>query len=272
MKLFSIFRHSMLFCIGLFFIFPFIWMILTSFKPESEIFSNTITLLPQNFEIIKNYSEAFTKTPLLRFLLNGFIVTIMIFITQIMIALPCAYALAKHNFFGKNLLFVIIVASLLIPPHAICIPLYLLMYKFGFLDTYAGLIAPFSISVFGIFLIRQFFNQVPDDLIYAARMDGFSEFAIVWKIMLPTTLPALISFGIFSIVYHWNDYFWPLISLNEQHLFTPPLGVVAFKNNEAGSSYGPLMAAATIIILPLIIAYLMAQKKFIEGITSTGVK
>lgn len=102
---------------------------------------------------------------------------------------------------------IVVVCCLLIPPQAISVPLYILMYKFGFLDTYAGLVAPFTISVFGIFLIRQFFNTVPDDLIYAARMDGFSEFAIVWKIMLPTTVPALVSFGIFSVVAHWNDYF-----------------------------------------------------------------
>lgn len=272
MKIFPIFRHITLLAVGFIFIFPFIWMILTSFKPENEMFSNTIHLLPQHFALVQNYSDAFSKTPLFRFLLNGFFVTIMIFLSQVLIAFPCAYALSKHNFLGKELFFSIIIACLLIPPQAICIPLFLLMYKFGILDSYAGLIVPFSISVFGIFLIRQFFNTVPDDLIDAAKIDGFSEFGIVWKIMLPTTIPALISFGIFSIVYHWNDYFWPLISLSTQSLFTPPLGVVAFKNNEAGNSYGPLMAAATIIILPLIIAYLSAQKRFIEGMTSSGLK
>lgn len=272
MKIFSIFRHIILLTVGSVFVFPFIWMVLTSFKPESEIFTNDIQFLPVQFEATKNYIQAFTQTPLLRFLLNGVIVTLLILLTQILVAFPAAYALAKHRFFGRDTFLLVVIACLLIPPQAICIPLYLLMYQFGFLDSYAGLIAPFSISVFGIFLIRQFFQSVPDDLIHAARMDGFSEFAIVWKIMLPTTIPALISFGIFSVVAHWNDYFWPLIVLNSQELFTPPLGVVAFKNDEAGSSYGPLMAAATIVILPLIVAYLSAQKKFIEGITNTGIK
>lgn len=265
-------RHIVLLSIGSLFLFPFIWMVLTSFKPENEIFTNELLFFPTQFEVISNYTQAFSKTPLLRFLFNGIIVTALIFFTQVIVAFPCAYALSKHKFFGKDLLLVVVVACLLIPPQAICIPLYILMFKLGILDTYAGLIVPFSISVFGIFLIRQFFNSVPDDLIHAARMDGFSEFAIVWKIMLPTTIPALVSFAIFSVVAHWNDYFWPLISLNSQELFTPPLGVVAFKNNEAGNSYGPLMAAATIIILPLIMAYLLAQKKFIEGITNTGIK
>ncbi|NLK66971.1 MAG: carbohydrate ABC transporter permease [Campylobacteraceae bacterium] len=269
---FSIFRHVFLLSFSLLFLFPFIWMVLTSFKPEYEIFSNELLFFPVNSVGFANYIEAFKATPLLRFLLNGVFVTLMIFFTQVLVAFPCAYALAKHKFIGKDFLLIVVVACLLIPPQAISVPLYILMYKFGFLDTYAGLIAPFTISVFGIFLIRQFFNSVPDDLIHAARMDGYSEFAIVWKIMLPTTIPALVSFGIFSIVAHWNDYFWPLIVLSSEELFTPPLGVVAFKNDEAGNSYGPLMAAATIIILPLIIAFLAMQRKFVEGITNTGIK
>jgi multiple sugar transport system permease protein len=131
---------------------------------------------------------------------------------------------------------------------------------------------PFTISVFGIFLMRQFFLTVPDDLIDAARMDGFGEFAIVWRVMLPTALPAVTAFGIFSVVAHWNDYFWPLIVINSEHLYTPPLGVATFRNEEAGTRYGPLMAAATVIIAPLVVAFLLAQRRFIEGITLTGMK
>jgi multiple sugar transport system permease protein len=120
--------------------------------------------------------------------------------------------------------------------------------------------------------MRQFFMTVPDDLVDAARMDGISEFGIVWRVMLPTAIPAVTAFGIFSVVAHWNDYFWPLIAVNSRELFTPPLGVVAFRNEEAGTDYGPLMAAATVIITPLILAFLVAQRRFIEGITLTGMK
>jgi multiple sugar transport system permease protein len=140
------------------------------------------------------------------------------------------------------------------------------------LDSYAALVLPFTISVFGIFLMRQFFKTVPDDLIDAARMDGISEFGIVWRVMLPTAIPAVTAFGIFSVVAHWNDYFWPLIVLNSEHLQTPPLAVAHFRNNEAGTNYGPLMAAALVIIAPLVIAFLFAQRRFIEGITLTGIK
>jgi multiple sugar transport system permease protein len=126
--------------------------------------------------------------------------------------------------------------------------------------------------VFGIFLMRQFFKTVPDDLVDAARMDGISEFGIVWRVMLPAAIPAVTAFGIFSVVAHWNDYFWPLIVLTSEHLRTPPLGVAAFRNEEAGTNYGPLMAAAIVIIAPLVVAFLLAQRRFIEGITLTGIK
>lgn len=270
--LFGVLRHVTLVVFSVVFLFPFVWMVLTSFKPEDEMFINEIRLIPERFAAYENYSIAFSETPLVRFMLNGIIVTVAIFLSQIAIAVPASYALAKLNFKGKQVVFMGILACLMIPPQAVSIPWYLLMYKFGWLDSYEALIAPFSISVFGIFLMRQFFNSVPDDLISAARLDGLSEFGIIWRIMVPTAIPALIAFGIFSIVAHWNDYFWPLIVANSQDIYTPPLGVVAFKSDEAGDSYGPLMAAATVIVAPLIIAYLCAQKRFIEGITMSGMK
>jgi multiple sugar transport system permease protein len=126
--------------------------------------------------------------------------------------------------------------------------------------------------VFGIFLMRQFFMTVPDDLVDAARMDGISEFGIVWRVMLPVAYPALTAFGIFSLVAHWNDYFWPLIAVNEQALFTPPVGVAHFRNDDAGTDFGALMAAATVVITPLLVAFIFLQRRFVQGITMTGMK
>jgi multiple sugar transport system permease protein len=251
---------------------PFVWMISTSIKPPAEIFSTEISLWPKKFFGWENYREAFSAIPLLRYMLNGLIVTISIFFFQVIIALPCAYALAKLRFMGRETLFLLVLLCLLIPPHAVAIPLYLLLYKLGLLDSYAALIVPWTISVFGIFLMRQFFMTVPDDYVDAARMDGISEFEIVWRVMLPTAIPALIAFGIFSIVAHWNDYFWPLVVLSSEEYFTPPLGVAAFRNEEFGSAFGPLMAAATVVVTPLVILFLLAQRRFIEGITLTGLK
>ena len=143
--------------------------------------------------IVFNYESAFTKAPLLRYLFNGVVVTVSIFLIQVLVALPCAYALAKLRFWGRELVFAMVMFCLLIPVHAIALPIYIMLAKLGLTNTYAALIIPWTISVFGIFLMRQFFATVPDDLMDAARMDGMSEFSIIWKVMLPTAIPALMA-------------------------------------------------------------------------------
>ncbi|MGF1500761.1 MAG: carbohydrate ABC transporter permease [Paracoccaceae bacterium] len=223
--------------------------------------------------IVFNYSTAFTEAPLLRYLMNGVIVTLSIFLIQVVVALPAAYALAKLRFWGRDLVFALVLFCLLIPVHAVALPLYIMLAKVGLTNTYAALVIPWTISVFGIFLMRQFFVTVPDDLIDAARMDGMSEFSIVWKVMLPTAIPALLAFGIFSVVAHWNDYFWPrIVVTGNRDLFTPPLGLREFRGDADGSFWGPMMASATVIVIPLIVAFLLAQRRFIEGITLSGMK
>jgi multiple sugar transport system permease protein len=223
--------------------------------------------------VIFNYTKAFTEAPLLRYLLNGVIVTLSIFLIQIVVALPAAYALAKLKFWGRELVFSLVLFCLLIPVHAIALPLYLILAKLGLTNTYAALVIPWTISVFGIFLMRQFFMTVPDDLVDAARMDGMSEFSIVWRVMLPTAIPALLAFAIFSVVAHWNDYFWPrIVVTGDRSLFTPPLGLREFKGDADGSFFGPMMATATVIVTPLIVAFMLAQRRFIEGITLSGMK
>ncbi|MEL0438016.1 carbohydrate ABC transporter permease [Phycobacter sp. K97] len=223
--------------------------------------------------VVFNYTKAFSEAPLLRYLLNGIIVTASIFLIQVVVALPAAYALAKLRFWGREAVFGLVLFCLLIPVHAIALPLYIMLAKLGLTNTYAALVVPWTISVFGIFLMRQFFMTVPDDLIDAARMDGMGEFAIVWRVMLPTAIPALLAFAIFSIVAHWNDYFWPrIVVTGNRDLFTPPLGLREFKGDGDGSYFGPMMATATVIVTPLIVAFLIAQKRFIEGITLSGMK
>ena len=289
----EIIKHLILILGAVVVILPFYLMLSFSFKSPSEIQSisggffgsqelmldrrcvkegkseEECTMLP----IVYNYKAAFEEAPLLRYLLNGVIVTVSIFAIQILIALPCAYALAKLNFLGKNIVFGMVIFCLLIPVHAIALPLYLMLAKLGLTNTYAALVIPWTISVFGIFLMRQFFMTVPDDLINAARMDGMSEFSIIWKVMLPTAIPALLAFAIFSVVAHWNDYYWPRVVITgDRDLMTPPLGLRMFKSDMDGNEYGPMMAAATIIVTPLVVAFLLAQRRFIEGITLTGMK
>lgn len=286
-------KHLVLILGALIVILPFYVMVSNSLKSPREIETNTGGFFGAQEQMVNeycvklgnpredcmetpvifNYSEAFKKAPLLLYLLNGVIVTVSIFLIQVIIALPCAYALAKLRFWGRDAVFTMVLFCLLIPVHAIALPIYIMLAKVGLTNTYASLIIPWTISVFGIFLMRQFFMTVPDDLIDAARMDGMGEFSIIWRVMLPTAIPALLAFAIFSIVAHWNDYFWPRIAITgDRSLYTPPLGLREFKGDADGSIWGPMMATATIIVTPLIIAFLLAQRRFIEGITLTGMK
>lgn len=264
-------RHLVLAVGAIVILFPFAWMVATSFKPAPEIYTPEIQLLPEHF-YLGNYAAAFSAQPLLRYLLNGVLVTGGIFVFQVLFSVPCAYALAKLRFRGRDFLFAMILLALLIPVYVVAIPLYYMLFKVHLLNTYAALIIPFWTSAFGIFLMRQFFKTVPDDLIDAARLDGCGEFAIVWRIMVPNAVPAILAFGIFSVVYHWNDYFWPLIVVSKGEIATPPLGIVFFRNSEAGNDVGAMMAAAVVVVAPLVVAFLLAQRRFIEGITLSGLK
>ena len=265
-------RHALLVLGAGIMLAPFVLMISISFKPPGEVFAPQFTLLPQQWYAVENYTAAFTRVPLARFILNGFLVTFCIFVMQAITALPMAYALAKLRFAGRETSFTLVVLALLIPPQVPAIPLYIAMWQLDLLNTYAGIILPSTISVFGIFMMRQFFRTVPNDLIAAARMDGLGEFAIVWRIMLPTAMPALTAFACLSFIWNWNEFFWPFLVVQDEALMTPPLGIAFFSNAEAGTSFGPLMAAATAVTAPLVLAFLLAQRAFVEGVTMTGIK
>ena len=253
-------------------LFPFLFMLSTSFKPQSEVFSAGLALVPTHWAIVENYTKAITRIPMGRILLNGVVVCTAIVLFQIVFALPAAYALAKLRFRGRELIFALVLLGLLVPIHAISIPLYAAARWLGLLNTLAVLVIPFTLSVFAIFLFRQFIKAIPDDLILAARSDGLSEGAIVWRIILPNAWPAASAFAIFSVVAHWNDLYWPLIAISKTQLATPPLGLLFFRAAEAGDDYGALMAATVLITAPLVVFFLFAQRLFIEGMTMTGLK
>ncbi len=251
---------------------PYAWMISTSFKAQSEVFSSGLSLIPQHWAIVANYTKALTRVPMLQILANGVFVCAVIAGFQILFALPAAYALARLNFRGREVLFACVILGLLVPIHAISIPLYAAARTLNLLNTFAVLIIPFTLSVFAIFQFRQVIKTIPEDLIQAARMDGMSEMAICWRVVLPNAWPAATSFAIFSLVAHWNDVYWPSIVINQTKLATPPLGLLFFRAAEAGDDYGALMAATVIVTAPLVIFFLFAQKAFIEGVTTSGLK
>jgi multiple sugar transport system permease protein len=264
--------HAVLIAGAIFILLPFVWMLLTSVKPPSEVFDATFRLWPKRFAGAENYSFALTNAPLLRFMLNGVIVCFGILAVQLLVAIPCAYALAKIQFPGRPVLMGLVLMGLCIPVQVPALPLYIALAELRLLNTYFAMMVPFFLSVFAVFLFRQFFKSYPDEIIQAARLDGVSEFEIVWRIVAPSALPAIAAFSVFSVVAHWNDLYWPLIVISETRLAPPPLGMMYFADAETGSNYGALTAGATIITAPLVVAFLVARRRFIEGITMTGIK
>lgn len=250
---------------------PFFWMLSLSFKTAPEIFTARIALLPEGL-YWQNYAAALTRTKLPLYLWNGVIVCGGVLIFQLLFAVPCAYALAQRRFRGRTAVFGLVLAGLLVPFHVTAIPIFLGLAQLRLIDTYAALIIPFVASVFGIFLFRQAFAAMPADLFEAARIDGLSETAIVWRIAFPLALPQATAFGIFSVVAHWNDLFWPLIAITSPELATPPRGILYFRDREAGSDIGPLMAATVIVVAPMVAGFLIAQRRFVQGLATGGLK
>lgn len=251
---------------------PYLWMVAASLKPLDEIFRRPLSLLPETLHAAENYGKVFAQVPVGTYLWNGLVVCAGILAFQLLFAVPAGYALAKLRFRGREWLFGAVMLGLLVPPHVPALPLYVGFANLGWLDTYAALIAPFTISVFAVFLFRQTFRALPDELLHAARLDGMGEGEIVWRVALPNAWPAATAFGIFSVVAHWNDLFWPLIVVSGPERATPALGVLYWRSAEAGDDLGALMAAAVVMTAPLVLAFLLAQRRFVEGIATTGLK
>lgn len=250
---------------------PFVWMVSVSLKPHAEVFTTDVRLFPQA-PTLQNYWHAISETDIPLYLLNGVVVTGGILVLQLLVTVPAAYALAHRDFFGRKLMFAGIVAALLVPFHVTAIPIFIGFAELRLLNSYTGLILPFIATAFGLFLLRQAFARIPTELIDAARVDGMSEMGIAWRVALPLGLPTVIAFSIFSVTAHWNDLFWPLIATTDPQLATPPRGILFFRDEESGDDIGPLMAGATLITAPLVIGFLLAQKRFTQGLANTGLK
>ena len=251
-------------------LFPFIWMLGSSFKPPTDIFQPGFQPFPSR-PTLENYTEAFARAPLWRFLLNGVIVCAGVLIGQLLVIIPAGYAFAKLEFAGRDTLFAVVIAALLVPGYITAIPNFILFSDLRLLDTYWALIVPFWGSSFGTFLMRQFIKQIPNEVLDAARLDGASNVQLVWYVLLPLIRPAMAAFTIFSLITHWNDFFWPLVVLRSENMFTPPAGIVYFAGAE-GSRWGLIMAAAVVVITPLLIMFLLMRGQFIESLSRSAVK
>ena len=262
--------HCVLIIGALFMLMPFVWMLCTAFKPPQEIFEASLWPFPKNFYGFQHFSEVLKSAPIGKYMLNGVIVCAGILLVQLLVAIPAAYALAKINFAGREFLFVCILGALSVPIQATSLPLYIAMSAGNLLNTYFAQMLPFFLSMFAIFLLRQNFKSFPDEIIHAARLDGMNELEIVWRVVTPSAIPAITAFAIFSLVAHWNDLYWPLIVISSTELAPPPLGMLLFASAESGANYGALMAGATLITAPMVLAFLIARRRFIQGITMTS--
>ena len=253
------------------FIIPFVWMVSTSVKSIGETLTNPPIFIPSDFHF-ENYVKAWKSGPFLHFFLNSAIITFSSMILQQLFVVPAAYAFARCKFRGKTILFGITMMTLMIPGQLIFMPLFLIFSKMGLINSYASMILPFSTSAFGIFMLRQSFMQIPEELLEAARLDQASEWQIIRHIMVPMARPTIVTLMLLTFISRWNDYFWPLVMTTNDKVRTLSIGVSMLKNTEGGASWNVLMAGNVILVLPILIVFVCAQRQIIRAFTYTGEK
>ncbi|MCI7275260.1 MAG: carbohydrate ABC transporter permease [Cuneatibacter sp.] len=251
-------------------LFPFVWMVIGSLKPKAELFAVPMKLLPSTW-MWKNYLAVFQKIPFFLFYANTAKIAVLSTIGQVVTCSLSAYAFAKLQFKGRDLLFMLYLGTMMIPYQVTMIPQYELMNNFGLLNSHTALILLHCFSPFGVFLLRQFFVSIPDSLIEAARIDGAGDLRILGQIVLPLSKSALATLVTLKFLDSWNEFTGPLIFLNEKTKYTLQIGIRAFQQ-ENGTEYTLILAATTLSLIPIVLIYIFAQKYFIEGIAATGVK
>ncbi|MCL5074611.1 MAG: carbohydrate ABC transporter permease [Chloroflexi bacterium] len=250
---------------------PFYWTVVSSLKEPAELFSPRPSLIPQK-PILDNYFHLLKTTELSRWMLNSGVVAAGSTLLGIFFSSLAGYAFSKYRFAGRDFLFWVVLSSVSIPQLVTIIPMFALMARIGWLNTFQALIIPGAANAFGIFLMRQYIDSVPDELLDASRIDGCSEFQIYWQVILPVVRPALGALAIFLWLTSWNSYLWPLVMLHTSDMYTMPLGLATLYANPWNIEYGPLMAGSILSILPIMIIFIAMQKQFIVGLTQGAVK
>lgn len=253
---------------------PFFWMISTSLKTIEEVNSIVPTIFPEIPQFV-NYIEAWTSGPggsMWIYLKNSLIVVFSVIFIQMIVMIPASYAFAKYNFRGKGIFFGCILIALMMPTQITFLPIYLMMSDWGLINSLLPQILPFVTNAFGIFLLRQYFLQIEDELIDAARIDGAGDLRVIIQIMLPMAKPALASIFLFSFVGQWNEYFWPLVMTNADKFRTLPVAIAQLKEMEGMANWQVIMAGNAILVLPVIIVYLFASKQIMKSFTYSGIK
>ncbi|MEN6316005.1 MAG: carbohydrate ABC transporter permease [Clostridiaceae bacterium] len=248
--------------------FPFVWMILTSLKPSGEVLSSKIELFGSRIEW-SNYSTAWNYLPFGQFMLNSLFVAVSGTVITLITSSMAAYAFSRLRFRGRDTLFGLYLTTLMIPQQVIIIPLFLMMNKMGWTNSYASLIIPWAFTAYGTFLMRQFYLTLPYELDEASRIDGCGHMGVFLRILLPQLKPALVTLAVITFLGYWNGLLWPLVILNQEMMWTLPIGLQMFMG-QYGTEWNLLMAATTITTIPGIIIFIFAQKYYVQGISMSG--
>jgi multiple sugar transport system permease protein len=262
--------HLLLYAMAFMTVAPFLWMLLASFKDLGEILQYPPTWIPQRI-ILDNFVNAFQAAPFGRFYFNSLFVASAVTLGQLFTCSLAAYAFARLQFPGRDILFYIFLGTMMVPGQVTMIPGFMVLHWLGWIDTYAALIVPGLASAFGTFLLRQFFLTIPRDLEDAAAIDGCSRFGVLWRIILPLSRPALATLAIFTFMGVFNDFLWALIVVSSEDLKTVQLGLAIFRDRYQ-TDWGQLMAASVTATMPILLVFFFAQKYFIRGITLSGLK
>lgn len=262
--------HGILIVASALAIIPFAYALMTSLKPEEKIFSTMAQIIPAE-PTVMNYVNIWMQNPLDRWIFNSLLLSAGVVFFTLLLDSLAGYALAKGDFKGQRFVYLLVVGTLIVPPQAIVVPLYIEMSQFKLVNTYWAVMFLYIANPFGVFMMRQFFLSVPDSYLEAARMDGCSTLQIYTRIMLPMAKPALSSLAVFTFTFIWGAFLWPLIILSDSAMYPLQVGLAGL-TGQYSSQWGQLMAAAIIAALPVITAYLLAQKTFMEGIALTGSK
>jgi multiple sugar transport system permease protein len=249
---------------------PFIWMLSGSFRSEADLYGNPASLFPTSITL-HGYQAVWEQLPFLRLLLNSFLFTGVTTALTVLFDSMCAYALARLRFRGRNVAFILVIATLMVPFQVTLIPVFVELFHLGWLNTYQGLIIPRATSAFGIFLFRQFFIDIPPELDEAARIDGAGHWRIYWRVIMPLSRPAIATVAVLNGMALWNDLLWPLVVSSSTDMQTLPAGLTLFGGQHV-TDHAVLLAGATISLLPIAIGFFFAQRYFVEGVARTGLK
>ncbi len=264
----SALSYLLLVVLGIVMAFPFVWMLLTAFKSIREIFS--LNFLPQAWTLA-NFQEVLFRTDFPRWFGNSLLVASITTISVLFFCSLVGYVLARMRFKGKEVVFLLILSTMMIPTEMLVIPWFVMSADLGWTNSYWGIMFPGLITGFGVFLLRQFFQTLPVDLFDAGRLDGLSEWGLFWRVGLPLVGPGLSALGIFTFIGNWNAFLWPLIVISDRSMRTIPVGTALF-SGEAATAYNLIMAASAMAIIPVLIVFIIFQKQIVEGVVLTGVK